>query len=55
MNNEKQKFFKELKLFTDNLAKNIVQNNQWTMRGFIDRNFSAQAPDFRHGDKPLLL
>lgn len=57
MNNEKQKFFKKLKLFADNLAKNIVQNNQWTMRGFIDvfRNIYPLTTDSKVLSKILEL
>ena len=33
---EKEKFAQELKAFAATLAKEITQNDEWTIRGFID-------------------
>ena len=57
MNSEKQNFFQLLKLFTEKLSKNIVLNNQWTMRGVIDvfRNIYPLTTDSKVLSKILEL
>lgn len=54
---EKEKFAQELKAFAATLAKEITQNDEWTIRGFIDifKNVYTVSADTKVVSKILEL